>query len=253
MLDGRRLHPDTGVVVTMRLRTSLRSAGAVLVVTACAVRLLTFDVTTAALSAATSNGGNSWAAAASFATTPTHYLKTDGTGKRKSTPVLPWSTVAPTVATLPDYDKNRNADPGLTVEKGNTGGNVGESDATKHQTWSLTQPAGGSLLLSGSASLTLWSAMQDFRSNSRGYVWAYLQDCATTTTCTTFDTSSLDLADWSGGSGTWVSRVLDFGPVNRTIPGGNMLRVKIVVDGNAGDTMWFAYDTTAYPSRLDVS
>jgi signal peptidase len=180
---------------------------------------------------------------------PARYLKTSGPGDRTSTPVLPLSTAAPTVSTLPNYDTNRDAFAGLLVTKGGSG--AGETDATKHQTWSETLSS--SLNLSGTARLTVWSAMKSFQTGKRGAVNAFLLDCpANGIGCTTFDSASLDLSNWSGGSTTWVSRTIDFGTVSRTIAAGRLLRVKVVVGSSSDDDMWFAYDTTTYPSALTV-
>jgi hypothetical protein len=95
--------------------------------------------------------------------------------------------------------------------------------------------------------------MKDFALNKRGVVSAFLLDCPSSGTgCTTFGSATLDQANWSGGSSTWVSKELNFGTVSRTIASGRLLRVKIVVTSAADDSMWFAYDTTAYPSRLTI-
>ena len=61
---------------------------------------------------------------------------------------------------------------------------------------------------------------------------------------------NLDVADWSGGSSTLVQKTLAFSSVTYTVPKGNQLEFKIIVHSDAGDDMWFAYDTTAYNSDL---
>ncbi|MGH2382311.1 MAG: hypothetical protein ACRDG7_13985 [Candidatus Limnocylindria bacterium] len=37
-----------------------------------------------------------------------------------------------------------------------------------------------------------------------------------------------------------------------SVPAGRFLELRLTVDGRAGDDMWFAYDTTGYPSRLEL-
>ncbi len=37
-----------------------------------------------------------------------------------------------------------------------------------------------------------------------------------------------------------------------TVAANRLLRIKVIVGPNAGDDMWFAYDTTSYQSRLTV-
>jgi len=49
-----------------------------------------------------------------------------------------------------------------------------------------------------------------------------------------------------------VFRTLDLGTVSYTVPASRSLRLKIVVEGDSEDDMWFAYDTTAYPSVLTI-
>jgi hypothetical protein len=177
------------------------------------------------------------------------YLKTDGRGDRRSTPVLPLSTTTPTVATLPNYDTNRDAFAGLVIQKGGVG--AGEADPLKHQTWSLT--ASSAITLSGTSQLTLWSAIREFNPTRRGVVDAFLLDCDSSgSSCTTIDSTTLDEASWARGSTTWVSKTLDFGSVDYTVAAARLLRVKIVVGAAADDAMWFAYDTTDYPSRLTI-
>lgn len=187
---------------------------------------------------------------ATVSTGLTRHLKTDGPGDRPSTPVLPIDAGAPTVAALPNYDTDRDVFAGLVVAEGTTSDNPNETDGTKHQTWSEPQPA--DLPLAGPAELRVWSAMRNLQTSKRGRVRAYLQDCPPSGACDTFKSASLSVADWSGGSTTWVATVIGFGSVSRTVPAGHSLRVKMVVDGDADDSMWFAYDTTAYPSVLTI-
>ena len=49
--------------------------------------------------------------------------------------------------------------------------------------------------------------------------------------------------DWQDGSGTFVQRTASLGSLNYTIPEGNEIEVKPIVDSLAVNNMWFAYDT----------
>ena len=61
-----------------------------------------------------------------------------------------------------------------------------------------------------------------------------------------------DVSNWSGGSSTWVEKTIDFGSVSYTVNSGRTLVVKIIVNANGSENdMFFAYDTTSYPSRLE--
>ena len=49
-----------------------------------------------------------------------------------------------------------------------------------------------------------------------------------------------------------MQKAVSFNCTSYTIPAGNRLEVKLIVNGTAADNMWFAYDTTAYNSRLEL-
>ena len=169
------------------------------------------------------------------------YLKGGGV------PSAPLSDVAPTAISLPNYDAGRDAEPGLLLAKSGEG--LSETDATKHQTW---QTATGGQTLSGPTTLTFWSAMKDFGTGKRGIVDAGLYNCnKKMSNCSLIAQGQQDVADWSGSSTTWVERTIDFGDLNYNIPGGRSLVLKIVVGNDSDDDMWFAYDTTSYPSRFE--
>ena len=58
--------------------------------------------------------------------------------------------------------------------------------------------------------------------------------------------------DWQGGSTDWVNKTLAINGLGYTIPAGNELEIKLIVESNADDDMWFAYDTTSYPSVVKI-
>ena len=103
--------------------------------------------------------------------------------------------------------------------------------------------------IDGDVDLTLWTGMVDFQQSSRGVVIAYLRD---------FDGSdyveiasaTLDAENWQGGTDTWVETPFTFYDVSYTITVGHYLEVKVVVDDDSDDDMWFAYDTTDYQSSI---
>ena len=49
-------------------------------------------------------------------------------------------------------------------------------------------------------------------------------------------------------SETWAMKTITISGLNYTVPAGNELEVKLTVGNASGDDMFFAYDTTAYPS-----
>ena len=195
----------------------------------------------------------------------TLYLKGDGaveqtvdggglesTQRRKASPGHPrlpsLSITVPTATLLPTYDPGRDRDAGFTIVKGGSGPH--ETDTTKYQQW--VSPTDG-VALSNAVSLVFWSAMNDFDTAARGSVGAYLLECdGDGSKCTQIAHGQKELVAWSGGSSTWVEHTIDFGTVIYTVPAGRALSLKLIVGSDADDSMWFAYDTMAYPSRLGV-
>ena len=158
------------------------------------------------------------------------------------------STGAPTASSLPNYDPGRDSFPGLLLQK--TGSGAGESDPTKYQIW--VAPGGG-VFLTGSASLTFWSAMKDFETNKGGEVNAYLLDCSPSGDgCNLIAQGATSAAPWSP-SGDWVARTINFGSVAYAVPSDRALAVKVTVDDNSGDDILFAYGTFAQPSALTLA
>lgn len=177
------------------------------------------------------------------------YLKTDGPGDRTSTPVLALSKTVPGVATLPNYDTDRDAFAGLVVQEGGAGPN--ETDPLKHQTWSFT--ATSPIVLNPGVTLTLWSSSKDFEPAKAGTINAYLRDCTTAGTgCTTVASATVTDATWNDGVGDFAEDTFDFGAPNHTVPTGRALQIKIEIDPTSDSYMWLAYDTIGYPSRLTI-
>ena len=177
-----------------------------------------------------------------YAESTTLYLKEGGT------PTASLSQTSPTRTTLPNYDPQRDEEPGLLLEKSNKGS--AESDPAKYQVWS---GAGGDLELDGTATLSFWSAVEGFNTRKKGRVEAYLLDCpASGSTCSMIASGERDLNPWSSGADSWVQRLIDFGSVSYTLPADHSLAVKIVVGNDSGGAMWFAYDTVSYPAALTV-
>jgi hypothetical protein len=202
------------------------------------------------------NGGIDTSTPATFTITVTaapsvfylHNNPTPPTGDTSSHTVLPFDGTAPTASVLYNYDTDRDTAGGLVLAKSGLG--LSEIDSTKYQIWSLP----GWRDLDGNAVLTLWSAMKSFDTTGRGVVLAALLDCASDgSDCNTIATGALDLDPWdSAGSGSWLEKTIDFGTVTHTIGAARTLRIKIVVESNAGDDMWFAYGTTSYDSHLQI-
>lgn len=156
------------------------------------------------------------------------------------------STSSPTAGSLPNYDPGRDDKPGLLLAKGANGWQ--ENDPVKHQQW-VTPP--GAMSIDGGVSLEFWSAMKDLNDDKKGTVGAYLLQCNPGgNNCDLLGQGTSQKNPWSSGS--WVKRVIDFGHIDHDIPPGRSLTVKLTVGNNSDDDMWFAYDTTSYPSALVI-
>ncbi|MDP9494868.1 MAG: hypothetical protein M3P87_06470 [Actinomycetota bacterium] len=175
------------------------------------------------------------------ADTGIYYLK--GTG----VPKADLSTAAPTSGSLPNYDPDEDSEPGRTLDKSDQGWN--ESDSGKYQLWVAPK---GEMAISGQVTLTFWSAMKDFEDDKGGRVEAFLLDCNPGgNNCVLIGQGSRQATPWTT-SGSWVSNTIDFGSVTYSITSNRSLAIKVVVGDESDDDMWFAYDTTAYPSSLSL-
>ncbi len=170
----------------------------------------------------------------------TLYLDSDGV------PLASLAADSPVAPSLPNHDPGRDAAQGLLVEKGGSG--VLETDPVKYQQW--VGPSAG-MSLDGPFNLVFWGAMKNFSIGRRGVVQAFLLDCDPAgASCSEIAQGQVDIMDWSGGWGSWKERSIEFGQLLYTVPQGRSLSVKIVVGVDSDDDMWFAYDTTAFPSRV---
>ena len=175
-----------------------------------------------------------------------HNNPTPPTANTASQAVLSTDWNSPTATTLYNYDTDRDGDSGLGVSKGGSG--ASETDATKMQVWRTAAMGDGGCLV-GSVTVTLWAAIKDYSQSVAGEVFVYLRDY-NGSSHTEIGNGSVVQANWQGGSGSFVQAATTILGLDYTIPAGNMLEVKVIVGDSSGDTMWFAYDTTAYPTRV---
>jgi hypothetical protein len=205
-----------------------------------------------ALVGAKSASASAFSTAASFggAVYYLHNNPTPPVGGTVQQATLPLTPAAPTATTLYNYDTDRDAWPGRLIAKGGSG--AGETDLTKYQSWRSSNMA-SPLQMNGTVSLRLWSAMKNFDNTKAGSVLAYLSAVNPGNgAATLIATASLTRADWMGTATGWVEDTLQLAVANVTIPVGRQLEVKLVVANSAGDDMWFAYDTIAYPASLTL-
>ena len=163
--------------------------------------------------------------------------------------ILTLDPTAPGAGTLFNYDKDRDAEPGLLIAKGGIGAT--ETDTTKMQVW-RSRPLAASLKLNGAVRLDVWSAMKVFEKSKKGSVTFYVRHFDGSS-YTEVGSGTLTQGDWQqGGSATWVKKTITTGALNYTIPAGHYLEIKLIVNDGADADMWFAYDTSPYASRLTL-
>ena len=183
-----------------------------------------------------------------------HYLHNDPTPPSSDTnrqAVLPMDDSAPTATTLYNYDVDVELNPGRTIHKGGSG--PGETDVGKYQVWRtgvLSQP----LSLNGTIVVDVWGAIQNYQLNKAGIVTVYFRDLAYYgSTYTEIGQGTLFDGDWQAGSSTFVWKVILVPGFSYTVPVGNQLEVKMIVGSLTAAEMWFAYDTTTYDAKVNLS
>ena len=177
-----------------------------------------------------------------------HNFPTPPIGPTASQADLPLTSSGPTVTTLYNYDTDRDLIKGLLIEKGGVGAT--EPDPIKYQAWQ-TEPLASALTINGAVTIDFWSAIKDYQLSIAGEATFFLRDYDGVD-YVEIGNGTLSAADWQGGVSDFVFHSLSIPGVNYTIPLGNRLEVKLIVEATSGDDMWFAYDTTAHKSLVDL-
>ena len=179
-----------------------------------------------------------------------HNDPTPPTGDTVSHTVLPMDFTAPTATTLFNYDSERDAAPGLLINKTPQFNVLPETDPSKVQVW-RTAPLTTPLTFTGGLFMDIFAAPKNFDQNKKAGVVAYIRDYdPAATTYTEIGNGGIWANDWQEGSTTFVKRPLFIPDVNYTVPVGHQLEVKIGVNAKSDADMVFAYDTTSFPTRI---
>lgn len=110
------------------------------------------------------------------------------------------------------------------------------------------------LTIDGDVIVDLWAGIKSFALGVRGVATVYLRDYDPgASSHTEIASGSVFDRDWQGGSGTFVKKVILVPGVSYTIPAANELEVRLMVEGFSADSMWIAYDTTAYQSAVKLT
>ena len=155
-----------------------------------------------------------------------------------SEPIGSLSTSEPPDIPLPNYDPERDSEPGLLLKK--TDGGAGETEATKYQQWEVAAPPGEVTI----SPVVFWAAVKDFDSEKTGRLGVYLLDCAAS--CEVIETvyQSVSGAAWSRLSISFSG--------SHTFAVGRRLALKVVVQADSDDEMWLAYGTWDHDAYIRV-
>ena len=160
--------------------------------------------------------------------------------------LLPLDTTVPTAAFLYNYDLP-GAKPGLELSTSS----LGLAEPSEFQVW-RTGALADPLVISGDVLVDLWSALRQFQLGFSGAVNLYLRDYDGGS-YTEIANGSVFAEDWQEGSPTFIKRTIMMPDVSYTVPIGHVLEARLVVDNiKSSKDMWFAYDTTLYPSVIKL-
>lgn len=168
-----------------------------------------------------------------------YYLGPDG---------VPFGTLLlnPLGGEMPNYDKGRDVEPGLLLERSELG--LNEDDAAKFQHW---QTAASGERLTGYPVLKIWGAADRFESGKLGVFSVFLLDCNSSGTDCEEISSGEGTID-SGRGATWTEAVVDFPEVDHRFEERRYLGVRIVVSARSETDLMLAYGYTEHRSRLTI-
>lgn len=176
-----------------------------------------------------------------------HDHPTPPTGDSSSRPSLGMDEFAPTATTLYNYDDDRDAFPGLLLQRGS---GLSETDPAKYQEW-RSGPGASPLTINGTATVQIYTAMKDFATGNAASITAGLYDCnGAGTSCSLIASGTLSLDPWPA---TWTRVAIDLGTVDHTFRGGRRMTLKLAVLDTSDDDLWIAYDTVDHPSCLAIT
>ncbi len=178
------------------------------------------------------------------ASTTTWYLDTSGL----SSDVWNLSSSPPaTVAPVPDLDADGK--PGLTIAGGD--GKESINDAHKQHAWAAN--AGVLGLSSGSVTLHLTAATENFDVNRSETIWLYVYDCPAglstlqIDTCTQIGSNKVLVPDWNT-TATWATHDI-VASLDAGVGSGRQLRVRVLVSGRK---LWIPL-VSPYDSSVDLT
>jgi HD-GYP domain-containing protein (c-di-GMP phosphodiesterase class II) len=173
-------------------------------------------------------------------------LGSSAAGDVSSSAVLPLVARAPINGTaLPNYDIDRNVDPGLTIERSVAG--LTTNDPALRQIWRAPSSA---LSLGSPVRLQVWLAPASDPVGGFMVVRAGLYDCATSGDDCTNLADDIGVLAPSVGVFSGVSFDLTPGGGRYDVPSGRIVEVRLAVAESSATDAIVAYDTDRFPSSM---
>lgn len=148
---------------------------------------------------------------------------------------------------MPNYDRGRDLQPGLFLEKSDLG--LLEVDEARYQHWQA-EMTGRHLV--GYPTFVVWSAAAAFESDLTGVFSVYVLDCpGSAVGCT--ELVSQEITVPPGESGAWTETTVALPQIDHAFADSRHLGIRIVVSESSDTDMMFAYGYPKYRSRLIIS
>jgi hypothetical protein len=148
---------------------------------------------------------------------------------------------------MPNYDRGRDLEPGLFLEKSDRG--LLESEETRYQHWQAEMTG---RRLAGYPTFVVWSASAAFEPGVTGAFAVFLLDCPETALdCT--ELAGQEVVVPPADSGGWTETTVSLPQIGHVFAEGRRLGMTIVVCEGSDSDMMFAYGFPKYRSRLIVS
>jgi hypothetical protein len=163
---------------------------------------------------------------------------------------LTMTATAPTATTLYDYSTDVAGPPvGRSLAESNR--SLTDTNPTHYVNWRSPVLASATTW-STSQTITLWTASKGFTKNKNEDLFIYLRDYNPATgTYREIGQKEVSQNNWQQGSTTWIKTTASgFGTT--TVAAGHQVEVRLMLDITSKAPLWIAYDTTAYPSSLEL-
>lgn len=162
--------------------------------------------------------------------------------------ILPLSYAEQTSDKLPNYDTDRNQEPGLTIKRRST--NTGEPKADEIQRWRLKFHK-TNIQISTNAKLKFSAAMQGFEKDKYGKIWASLIDVdADGNAVKVIAKGFAENNNWGSG---WKSVDIDFRNGTFVMPAGHSLEIAITVDPASTKDMLVGFGAKGTSGELQTN